>query len=215
MSTFIELDYTGRVDGAVFDTTQKADAPLGSKGPFEPAIVKLGLGQLIPGLDKFLTGKGPGKYEVTLQPEDAFGPKNAKLLKLVPLTAFGKEKQKIESGMNVRIGEQQGTVKSISGGRVVVDFNHPLAGKAVTYSLLVHGEVKDPKKKVDSIVRALLGVALPTTVEGEKVIVSLPKGFPAEGFVKELEKQTGVTVGVQEVDLGKHEHVHDENCNHD
>ena len=69
---FIELDYTGRADGVVFDTTRKQDAPVGSKGPFEPAVLKLGSGQLIPGLDSFLVGKGPGTYGVTLAAENAF-----------------------------------------------------------------------------------------------------------------------------------------------
>lgn len=198
---FIELNYTGKADGKVFDTTLQKDAPKGSKGPFEPTVVKLGIGQLLPGLDEFLKDKKPGSYQVFIDAEHGFGPKDSKLLKLVPLTAFGKESKDVGPGVPVTIGQQQGTVKSVSGGRVVVDFNHPLAGKDLQYDVELIGEVTDKRRKVDSILKALLGVALPVTEEEEKVVVTIPKGFPGEGLVKELEKHTGVTVTLKEIEL--------------
>ena len=213
MDEFIELDYTGTADGIVFDTTRKQDAP-GAKGPFEPVVVKLGIGQLLPGLDAFLQGKQPGNYEVTLKAEEAFGKKDPKLLKLVPLTAFGKEAKQLEPGMPVTIGEQHATVKNISGGRVIVDFNHPLAGKTVHYSLQLHGFVTDNKKKVDAVLKAMLGTSLPVAEEEGKIIVSLPKGFPAEGLVKEIEKHAGVTVTIKEIELPKSEHAHEGHEHH-
>jgi FKBP-type peptidyl-prolyl cis-trans isomerase 2 len=214
MSDFISLDYTGRVDGVVFDSTRKEDVPAGTKGSFAPVTIKVGLGQLLPGLDAFLVGKQPGTYEVTLQAEQAFGKKDPKHMKLVPMTAFGKEKNKIEPGMPVTFGESQGVIKSISGGRVVVDFNHPLAGKEVQYTLYVHGPVTDPQQKVGAILKAMLGVALPVEKDGEKTVISLPKGFPAEGLVKEIEKHTGVTVTVKEVELKGHDHTHEHQDGH-
>jgi FKBP-type peptidyl-prolyl cis-trans isomerase 2 len=211
-NTFIELDYTGRVDGAVFDTTRKEDAPAGSKTHFKPVVVKLGAGQLIPGLDKYLADKKPGTYDVSLKAEEAFGNKRSDLLKLVPATMFGKEKGQIQIGLPVRFGEQQGVIKSISGGRVVVDFNHPLAGKDVTYHVILHGEVKEPKRKVEAILAAM-GIPLPVEEKEGKVTVSLPKGFPAEGFVKEIEAQTGVQIAIHEVEM-KHDHAHDHAHDH-
>lgn len=214
-NTFIELDYTGRAEDGVFDTTRKEDAPAGSKGPFGPITVKIGSGQLLPGLDEFLKGKTKGEYTVTIPAEKAFGKKDAKLLKLVPLTTFGKEKNRLEPGLPIRIGEQHGVVKSMSGGRVVVDFNHPLAGKDVHYTLYVHGEVTEPQKKVEAILKSMLGVALPVTMEGEKAIIALPAGFPSDGIVAELEKHTGVKIGVKELEMPKHEHAHTHDHHHE
>jgi FKBP-type peptidyl-prolyl cis-trans isomerase SlyD len=202
---FIELDYTGRVNGIVFDTTMQTDAPQGSKGPFEPAVVKLGSGQLIPGLDAFLTGKKPGEYAVTLEPEQAFGKKQAQLLKLVPLSAFGKEAKRLEPGLSVTIGEQRGIVKSVSGGRVVVDFNHPLAGQTVEYTVHLKGPVTDDVKKVKATVKGLLGVELPAETKEGKVSLKLPQGFPAENLLKEIERHSGVAVTHEEVALKKPE----------
>lgn len=203
MTQFIELHYTGRADGIIFDTTRQEDAP-NSKEHLGPVVVKLGIGQLLPGLDAFLKDKQSGHYEVTLQPEEAFGKKDAKLLKLVPLTMFKKDKPEV--GMSISIGEQRGVVKSISGGRVVIDFNHPLAGKTVFYSLDVLGVVDDQKKKVSSILKAMLGVQLPVEETQGKITITLPKGFPAEGLLKEIEKHTGVLVGIKEVELPEHNH---------
>lgn len=196
---FIALDYTGRVNGIVFDTTMQADAPAGSKGPFQPAIVKLGSGQLIPGLDAFLAGKKPGEYTVTLQPEQAFGKKQTQLLKLVPLSAFGKEAKRLEPGLSVTIGEQRGVVKSVSGGRVVVDFNHPLAGQIVEYTVHLKGPVTDDVQKVQATVKGLLGVELPAEAKNGKVNLKLPQGFPAENLLKEIERHSGVAVAHEEV----------------
>ncbi len=196
---FIEIDYTGRVDGVVFDTTLKVHALPGNKGPFEPAVLKLGSGQLIAGLDAFLTGKQPGAYSVKLQPEEAFGRKQPQLLKLVPLAAFGKDAQRIAPGFAVSIGDEKGRVQSVSGGRVVVDFNHPLAGQVVEYHVKLHGLVTDQAKKVRSVVRAMLGVDLPVEHREGKTLLSLPAGFPADGLVKEIERHSGVIVTVVEV----------------
>jgi len=211
---FIELEYTGTVDGIVFDTTRKHDAPAGTSGPFGPMVVMLGSGQLIPGLDAFLQDKKPGKYTLTLDPENAFGKKDAKLLKLVPLTSFGKKAKELEPGLPVTIGNAQGTVKSVSGGRVVIDFNHPLAGKAVSYDLEYVGDVGAPDRKVRALLKAMLGAELPVENVGADVQISLPKGFPSEGLIKEVEKHTGVTVTVKEVELPKHEHSHDHDDSH-
>jgi len=212
---FIELDYTGRAEGAVFDTTRKEDAAAGMRGPFKPAVIKLGSGQLIPGLDAFLKDKEAGTYSVTLPPEQAFGKKRADRIKLMPLASFGKEAKKIVPGMPITVGEMHGTVKSVGGGRVVVDFNHLLAGATVEYSVTHHGVVTDPAKKVGSVLKAMLGVELPVLEKDGATVVKLPKGFPAEGLVAEIKKHTGVAIVVEEVDIKPHQHIHADGTVHD
>ena len=218
---FIALDYTGKADGRIFDTTRKQDARPGAKGDFEPVIVKLGGGQLISGLDAFLRGKEPGHYEVTLAPQDAFGTKSAKMLRLVPRSAFGKQAKDLAPGMPITVGDTHGIVKSVSGGRIVVDFNHPLAGKEVHYDLDLHGEVTDPVRIVTAVVQSMLGAKLQVTQEDGGVHIALPEGFPADGILAEIEKYTGIAVKVKFVALPKqsskhtHEHSHAGEHDHD
>ncbi len=212
---FIEIDYTGRADGVVFDTTRKGDARPGMKGPFQPAVVKLGTGQLLSGLDAFLAGKDKGTYAVSLEAEQAFGKKRSDMIKLMPIASFGKDAKKLAPGLPITVGEMHGIVKSAGGGRVVVDFNHALAGHKVEYTITHHGIVTDPVKKVKSVVKAMLGVELPVTEKDGVTVLSVPKGFPSDGLVKELEKHAGVSVTIKEVEVKQHQHVHADGTVHD
>jgi FKBP-type peptidyl-prolyl cis-trans isomerase 2 len=213
--SFIEIDYTGRAGGIVFDTTHQEHARPGMRGPFHPVTIKLGSGQLLPGLDAFLTGKEKGSYTVSLEPEHAFGKKRADRIKFMPLASFGKDARSLAPGMPITVGEMQGIVKSVGGGRVIVDFNHPLAGSPVEYVITHHGVVTDPAKKVGSILKALLGVELPVTTHNGTTTVKLPKGFPAEGLIKEVEKHTGILIAIEEIDVKPHQHVHADGTVHD
>jgi len=91
---FIEIDYTGKLtDGTIFDTTKEevaheANMPH-THGNLKSVIVCLGESQLLPGLDEFLVGKEVGKsLSVTLSPEKAFGKRDVKKVKIVPVTSI-------------------------------------------------------------------------------------------------------------------------------
>jgi len=153
---FIELDYTGTVDGGkVFDTTIAAVAAkekLNARAGFKPVIICVGEGHLLPGIDVHLEGKAlPGKHTIELKTEAAFGKKDAKLLKLIPLKKFHDSKIEPFIGLDLNIDGNYGIVRSISGGRVTVDFNHPLAGKDVTYELDVKRLVEKADEKVSAL----------------------------------------------------------------
>ncbi|HME87283.1 MAG TPA: peptidylprolyl isomerase, partial [Candidatus Nanoarchaeia archaeon] len=132
---FVELEYTGTIMGEniVFDTTSidvaKKNGIFNPHAKYGPATVCIGAGQLLPGLDADIIGKEIGKdYAITLKPTQAFGDKDPELLNLIPLESFDDAKQ-LEAGMQVQVDDKIGTIQSISGGRVVVDFNHPLSGR--------------------------------------------------------------------------------------
>ncbi len=155
---FVEIEYTGRVksSGEVFDTTDEEVAKkagiYSEHTSYGPITVVVGAGHVINGLDEaLLTMKEGDKKVIELPPEKAFGKRNQKLVRVFSLTMFRKK------GITPRVGEViyfnnvEGRVVGVSSGRVVVDFNHPLAGKSVEYQLKIIRKVTDPAEKVKAI----------------------------------------------------------------
>lgn len=96
---------------------------------------------IFPLVEKALAGKSAGENcEVRLEPDDAFGDYDAELVHLEPRSKFPDE---IKVGMQFEgRGEESGsslvyTITDIADDKVVVDGNHPLAGRALTFSCTV------------------------------------------------------------------------------
>ena len=130
---FVEVDYTGKVEGKVFDTTLPEMASyLPTDKPLKPLRVCVGERQLLPGLDEALIGKEIGTaFEVTLPPEKAFGKRDIKKIRIIPASTFKEHKVDPHPGLQVQVDGEMGVITGISGGRILVNFNHPLAGKEI------------------------------------------------------------------------------------
>ncbi|RXJ73586.1 peptidylprolyl isomerase [Veronia nyctiphanis] len=103
----------------------------------EPLAFIFGAGHVIPGLEKCLDGKDSGEeFEVKLEAEEAYGPRNDSLVQEVERAAF-QGVDNIEPGMIFTAsgpkGEIQVTVVSADDEKVRVDGNHPLAGKGLHF----------------------------------------------------------------------------------
>ena len=160
---FIKIIYTGRIldDNSVFDTTDQEIAKKEGfeKKNIEPVVIRVGDGQLIQGLDEDVLGKELNKdYSVNIIPEKAFGKKSAKLIQLVSLSKFKNENIKPMPGLQVQINDQMGIVKTVTGGRVMVDFNHPLSGKDVKYEYKILNIIKDDIEKIKSYFLTSFGI---------------------------------------------------------
>ncbi len=200
---FIELDYTAMIkgNGLVFDTTLEADAKkhkIHSEGmKYKPLVIKVGEGQLVKGLDAFVVDKVPGSYKVELEPEQAFGKKNAKLLRLVPLSVFHKNEIQPVPGLEVELDNNRGIVRTVSGGRVIVDFNHPLSSQDITYDIVVKSIVTDPKTKVEAALELFRIPFEKVHFENDKATVTFKTKIPDEvsaPIAAELKKLTDVDV---------------------
>ncbi len=205
---FVEVEYTGKVkeDNFIFDTTSEKTAKdshiYNPYAQYGPSTVCIGQQQLLSGLDEGLIGKETGKeYTFDLSPEQGFGKKSAQLLKLIPLSAFKKGNTRPEIGMQVDIDGQMGIVKTVTGGRVVVDFNHPLASKELVYTIKPIKIVTDDAEKVKSMIALTLNLkrdSIDVAVEKGKATVKTIK-LP-DIFHKELAKRiTDVVPTVKEV----------------
>ena len=185
---FIEVEYTGRLkDGnIVFDTTYEAvakEAGIHSKHMvYGPVVICLGEGQLIKGLEKELEGKELGKeYSIELSPENAFGKKDAKLIKMIPASAFRKQNISPEPGMQVNVDGLLGIVKTAAGGRCLVDFNHPLSGKDIVYKIKINKIIIDDKEKIKSYIALSLNF--------KDINVDVKEGIAEISSKKEIPKE--------------------------
>lgn len=157
--SFIKLEYTGKVQetGDVFDTTdekvaEEAGIPTENKSYGAIPII-VGAGHLLKGLDDAIVDMEVGDEKtVDLTPEEGFGLRDPKLLQLIPMKEFRKQGFKPQVGMTITSEGVPGIVRSVSGGRVRVDFNHELAGKNLEYHIKVADIIEDDVEKVKSMI---------------------------------------------------------------
>ena len=155
---FIEIDFTGSIkDGEVFDSTIKEDLEklhYGHDHPIEvkPFVFCLGEGMFLKSIDDFLVGKEIGKsYEIELNPEKAFGKRSQELVQMIPLKIFREKNVNPVQGATLNFDGRIGKILSVSGGRVIVDFNHFLSGKTLTYKINVLRKIDDLNEKVNAL----------------------------------------------------------------
>jgi FKBP-type peptidyl-prolyl cis-trans isomerase 2 len=128
----VKFDYTLTVDGQVAETTQGK----------QPLDYTQGQNQLIPGLEKQLEGMKTGEAKkVVLKAEEGYGP--------VMKEAFREfEKAKLpqdvapQVGMVLELKDPDGNtfpavISEVKETSVMLDFNHPLAGKELTFDVKV------------------------------------------------------------------------------
>ena len=153
---FIKIEYTAYDEnGNVFDST-KGDIAKSLHGKEGALLVVFEYDRLVPGLEEGLQNMKKGeKKELHLLPEHAFGNRNKNMIRIMSQFDFLRNDITPVPGLSVHVdtehGRQFGVIKSSSGGRVLVDFNHPLAGKKVKYIIELIDVITDPVQKVESI----------------------------------------------------------------
>lgn len=126
----VTIDYTLKNDeGEVLDTTE-GKTPLG--------FVQ-GMEMLLPGLEEALQGRSAGeKFSAVLPPEKAYGLYSEELVEEVPLSEMAGV-DNLEVGMKLQAHTPHGvrvfTVQEIKDETVIVDGNHPLAGKTLHFDV--------------------------------------------------------------------------------
>ena len=127
----VKVHYTGTLeDGTVFDSSMEG----------EPLEFTLGAGKMIPGFEDAITGMQVGQSKtLTIPAEEAYGPRRADRVFLV-------EREQLPEGLNPQVGQRlqmlqtEGPtitviVTEVFETAIVVDANHPLAGKDLTFEI--------------------------------------------------------------------------------
>ncbi len=125
------IHYTGTFDdGETFDSSEGR----------EPLRFTVGAGEIIPGLDKEIEGMEVGeKKTVKIAAEDAYGQHDPARLRAFPRSDIP-ENIPLEPGIQLQMQTPDGqmmivTVAEVTDDEVVLDANHPLAGKDLTFEV--------------------------------------------------------------------------------
>ena len=124
------MHYTLKNDnGEVLDSSEGSD----------PLSYVHGHGQVISGLENALTGKKKGdKLDVSIDPKDAYGIRDEKLVQVAPLSGF-KGTDEIKVGNQYQIETPEGvvvaTVTNLENEEVTLDMNHPLSGETLHFNV--------------------------------------------------------------------------------
>lgn len=107
----------------------------------DPMVYLHGSNNIIPGLEKALSGKAAGdSFEVTIEPAEAYGERDDQRIQRVSAKHF-RQPGRLEPGQLVTLQTKQGPVQAtvVKVGRfnVDVDTNHPLAGQSLTFDVEV------------------------------------------------------------------------------
>jgi FKBP-type peptidyl-prolyl cis-trans isomerase 2 len=224
---FIEIEFTGKIkDGEIFDSNIKEDVAKlhqGHEHPIEtkPFIFCLGEGMFLKAIDEFLIGKPDtlANYEIALSSENAFGKRDTKLIQMIPLKIFMQNKLNPIPGAMFNFDGRIAKVLAVSGGRVMIDFNNPLAGKDVVYKIKVLRKLDKLDEKVKSFIDFLFKRDFNFEIKDKKIILEVEK--PAVDFVKlfteKFKDLFDLELEIKEIELKapleqshEHEHNHQE-----
>ncbi|WP_341501746.1 peptidylprolyl isomerase [Gallaecimonas sp. GXIMD4217] len=137
----VSIHYTLKDDaGQVLDSSDGRD----------PLVYLHGHANLIPGLEKELEGQATGaKLEVTVAPEEGYGPYHQEMVQSVPRSAF-QGVDEIQPGMRFTAqtdaGPRSVVVTEVSEETVTVDGNHPLAGQHLHFAVEIV-EIRDAEEE--------------------------------------------------------------------
>ncbi len=139
----LTVEYVGTIaTGEIFENTDES-------GPLE---FQVGQGMVLPAFEQALLGLAEGETTtVTIATADAYGEKLSELIHTIDrqvLGAKGEPTPGMIFGMTIdHHGEKQqvpALVTAIVGDQVTVDFNHPLAGQTLTYTITVKNIAQKP-----------------------------------------------------------------------
>jgi FKBP-type peptidyl-prolyl cis-trans isomerase SlyD len=130
----ISMEYTLKVDGEIIDSSEG----------HEPIEFLQGAGNIIPGLERELYGMAIGESkEVVVTAADGYGPEDHEAFMDVPRSQFPADIP-MEVGTQLELHDQEGNpvharIDHVDEEMVRLDFNHPLAGKELHFSVKIAG----------------------------------------------------------------------------
>jgi peptidylprolyl isomerase len=204
---FILINYTAKVKetNEVFDTTLEEVAKkehLHKEGEiYEPKLVVIGEGWMLKAIDESLTTMKLNKPQsVEVPPDKAFGPRDPEKVKRVPLKhLLAKDIHNPTIGMRVDYNGKMATIRFIGAGRVLLDFNPPLAGKTLEYDVTVDKKLDANKEKIAALIHRRIPVVevenFKFTIQKKTLTVDMPEAsFYVEGV--QIAKR-GIAMDVQ------------------
>ncbi len=186
MNKVLSIKITGRTNNKVVEDRK--------------LIIPVGRGYLLKTIDESLKTKKAGdEYELTLKPEQGYGERMTNLIKLVPMKYFRKDNVTPYPGLIVNIDGLIGKVRSVSPGRILIDFNHPLAGKTLEFKIKIIKELKDKALIAKEIIKSFTGMKCKVRLVNKKLRASIDGELPLKiknKLEQEVREVLGITVEI-------------------
>ena len=191
---FILIDYVAKVKetNEVFDTTKEDVAKkehLHKEGELhEPELVVVGESWVLKALDDALTTMEIGKpCTVEISPEKGFGQRDPEKIKRVPIKQLYAKEINPVVGARIEFQGKNATIRSVGAGRVLLDFNAPLAGRTLIYDVTVTKKLETAEQKIGALIHRRVPVVeenkFKLTIKGCDLTIDLPEEtFYVEGI---------------------------------
>lgn len=177
---YFEYDTWAKENNKLIETTSeelaKKENIWDEKQKYGSVAVIVGVGELIKGLDSALLKAELGKdYELELPPSEAYGERDPKLVEIISLHEFRRQKLEPKVGLEVSIKNRLGIVTAVYAGRVRVDFNHRFAGRTIKYRYKILKKAEQEKEKVQGVIDAYYGTSkeFEVAVEDKEATIKL------------------------------------------
>ncbi|BCU70425.1 peptidylprolyl isomerase [Stygiolobus caldivivus] len=201
---FIYIDYVARIKdtGEIFDTTIEEEAKKANiydnEKIYKPKLVILGEGAVIKGLEDALYQMNVGEEkEIEIPPEKAYGERDPNKVKTMSLGELRKQGIRPYPNMMLRMSNGSiAVVKSVTGGRVILDYNHPLAGRTLVYRVKVVKVAETELDKVKALIERYFGSSnidkfgVEVGSDKKDVKITVPKEFY---LVEDLQSRIYIT----------------------
>ncbi len=205
---FIEIEFTAKTkEGEIFDSNIKEDLKkINPESEAKPFIFSLGEDMFLKSVDDFLIGKKIGEYKIELSPEKAFGNRDSALVQMIPPKIFKEHKLNPIPGFAFNFDGRIGKVLTVSGGRVMVDFNNPIAGKDVIYKVKIKRKVEDLTEKINAFSNFLFRKEFKFEVKDKKLIFEVESEMAkfVEMFAEKFKEVFGLKLEVKPIEGKTH-----------
>jgi peptidylprolyl isomerase len=189
---FILIDYVAKVKetNEVFDTTQEEVAKkerLGKEGDiYEPKLVVLGENWVLKALDEALTAMDTDKPQsVEISADKGFGQRDPEKIKRVPIKQLYAKEINPVVGARIEFQGKMATVRSTGAGRVLLDFNPPLAGRTLIYDVKVIKKLDAAEEKISALIHRRVPVVEENKFQLTLNVKNLNIDMPEETFYVE------------------------------
>jgi len=201
---FIKIEFTAKVkEGDIFDSNIKEDLKgRDIKKEIKPFTFCLGESMFLQGIEDVLIGKDIGEYNIELTSDKAFGKRDPNLVQMMPIKIFAEQNVNPIPGVMFNFDGRIGKILTVTGGRVLVDFNNPLAGRDVEYKVRVLRKVEDLNEKVKALIEFFFKRDLKFEIKEKKLILEVEKPMKQfiEMFKEKFKEILDLDLEVKEID---------------
>ncbi|MEM3646521.1 MAG: FKBP-type peptidyl-prolyl cis-trans isomerase [Thermofilum sp.] len=196
--SLILVDYTLSVKetGSVIETTMEEEARRASiyrEGEkYSPRLIYLGGKWVLESWEEELLRSEVGvERTVEIPPEKAYGFRDPGKVKTYAARRFSKP-QELAPGALVEMDNRIGVVRTVSGGRVQVDFNPPLAGRTLVYRFKILRVLEEDSEKIRHLVNRRLPEVpveeVKVEIDGARAVIRLPQRVLLSDGIQHVKK---------------------------